>query len=80
MYRYTKMAVESVLSKIHIHHKVYYCSDGQQLPFLNYQLIAEVFSFRLMNWLYRFLVCVNVVTRVRCVIIGCMVIGLVYEQ
>lgn len=43
------MAVESVLSKIHISHKVYYCSDGQQLPFLNYQLIAEVFSFKLMN-------------------------------
>lgn len=45
--RYTKKAVESVLSKIQIRHKEYYTSNGQRLPFLNYQLIAEVLYFKL---------------------------------
>lgn len=47
IYRYTKKAVESVLSKIQIRHKEYYTSNGQRLPFLNYQLIAEVLFFEL---------------------------------
>ena len=39
---YTKMAVRSVTSKLHIRSRVYYCCDARKLPFLDYQLIAEV--------------------------------------
>lgn len=39
---YTKMALRSVTSKLHIRSRVYYCCDARKLPFLDYQLIAEV--------------------------------------
>lgn len=39
---YTKMALRSVTSKLHIRSRVYYCCDARYLPFLDYQLIAEV--------------------------------------
>ena len=41
-FRYTKRALESVLSNIHIHHRVYYTFKSREVPLLNYQLIAEV--------------------------------------
>ena len=50
MSRYTKRAVESVASKIHIRHRVYYTFKSRELPLLNYQLIAEVGLFSSVNW------------------------------
>ena len=41
---YTKMAIQSVVGKLHVRTCVYYTCDSRTVPFLDYQLIAEVCS------------------------------------
>lgn len=41
---YTKMAIQSVVAKLHVRTCVYYTCDSRKVPFLDYQLIAEVYS------------------------------------
>ena len=41
---YTKMAIQSVVAKLHVRTCVYYTCDSRTVPFLDYQLIAEVCS------------------------------------
>ncbi|KNB45874.1 hypothetical protein JH06_0485 [Blastocystis sp. subtype 4] len=38
---YTKMAIQSVVAKLHVRTCVYYTCDSRTVPFLDYQLIAE---------------------------------------